>query len=60
MNPALGILLHSIGGFAAGSFYIPFREVRRWAWESCWLAGGCFAWIVAPWLVALVEAKNTR
>ncbi len=60
MNPALGILLHSIGGFAAGSFYIPFRKVRRWAWESCWLAGGCFAWIVAPWLVALVEARNTR
>jgi len=36
---ALGVLLHAIGGFAAGSFYIPFRKVRNWAWESYWLVG---------------------
>jgi L-rhamnose-H+ transport protein len=49
---ALGVLLHAIGGFAAGSFYIPFKKVRHWAWESYWLVGGVFSWIIMPWLVA--------
>jgi L-rhamnose-H+ transport protein len=49
---ALGVLLHALGGFAAGSFYIPFKKVRNWAWESYWLVGGVFSWIVMPWLIA--------
>jgi L-rhamnose-H+ transport protein len=51
---ALGVFLHALGGFAAGSFYIPFKKVRNWAWESYWLAGGVFSWIIAPWVVALL------
>ena len=51
---ALGVLLHAIGGFAAGSFYIPFKKVRDWAWESYWLVGGVFSWVIAPWVVALL------
>ena len=51
---ALGVFLHALGGFAAGSFYIPFKRVRNWAWESYWLAGGVFSWIIAPWVVAFL------
>lgn len=51
-NPLLGVLLHAIGGLAAGSFYLPFRRIRHWAWETYWLVGGFFSWIVAPWVVA--------
>jgi L-rhamnose-H+ transport protein len=51
-NPLLGIFLHALGGLAAGSFYIPFKQVRHWAWESYWLVGGFFSWIIAPWMVA--------
>ncbi len=51
---ALGVFLHAVGGFAAGSFYIPFKKVRNWAWESYWLVGGVFSWIVMPWLIALL------
>ena len=51
---ALGVFLHALGGFAAGSFYIPFKKVRDWAWESYWLVAGVFSWILAPWLVALL------
>jgi L-rhamnose-H+ transport protein len=58
-NPFLGVLLHSIGGLAAGSFYVPYRKVRGWAWESFWLAGGVFSWIIAPWMVALIAAPDT-
>lgn len=55
---ALGVLLHAIGGFAAGSFYIPFKKVRNWAWESYWLVGGVFSWIVMPWLVAALTVPQ--
>jgi L-rhamnose-H+ transport protein len=51
---ALGVFLHAIGGFAAGSFYIPFKKVRNWAWESYWLVGGVFSWIIMPLVVALL------
>jgi L-rhamnose-H+ transport protein len=58
MNPLLGIFLHAVGGFSAGSFYIPFKKVRRWAWESYWLVSGVFAWIVVPWIVALLSVPH--
>ncbi|MBC7838122.1 MAG: rhamnose/proton symporter RhaT, partial [Nitrospiraceae bacterium] len=51
-NPALGLLFHWLGGLASGSFYVPFRRVRVWSWETYWLVGGVFSWIVAPWLFA--------
>ncbi len=55
---ALGVLLHALGGFAAGSFYIPFRKVRNWAWESYWLVGGLFSWMVAPWVIAIATVPD--
>jgi len=58
MNPVLGIVFHAIGGFAAGSFYIPFKKVRNWAWESYWLVSGVAAWIVTPWIVAFLTVPD--
>ena len=52
VNPLLGVLLHAIGGFSAGSFYAPLKKVHRWAWESFWLVMGLAAWLGAPWIVA--------
>lgn len=57
-NPALGVVLHAIGGLAAGSFYLPYKGVRRWSWESYWLMGGVFSWIVAPWVAASLLVGN--
>lgn len=50
----LGVFLHAVGGFAAGSFYIPLKKVKGWGWESAWLVNGVFSWIIAPWVVALL------
>tara|TARA_B110000483_G_scaffold123823_1_gene148983 strand:+ start:1256 stop:2299 length:1044 start_codon:yes stop_codon:yes gene_type:complete len=44
----VGIVLHVLGGFAAGSFYLPLKKVERWSWESAWLVNGVFSWILAP------------
>jgi L-rhamnose-H+ transport protein len=57
-NPALGVVYHWLGGLASGSFYVPYRAVRRWSWETYWLVGGIFSWIIAPWIVALLLTNN--
>ena len=48
MQVLLGILFHSIGGFASGSFYMPFKKVKDWSWESYWIIGGIFSWLIVP------------
>ncbi len=57
-NPAIGVLFHWLGGLASGSFYVPFRGVKRWAWETYWLVGGFFSWIIAPWLFASIMTSD--
>ena len=54
MNPALGVLLHAIAAFAGASFYLPFKKVRNWSWESYWIVYGLFAWIIMPVVIALI------
>jgi L-rhamnose-H+ transport protein len=49
---ALGVFYHFIGGFASGSFYLPFKRVRDWSWESYWIVGGLFSWLIIPWVAA--------
>ena len=48
MTVLLGVLFHALGGFASGSFYLPYKKVNNWAWESYWLVGGLFSWLAAP------------
>ena len=57
-NPALGVLFHWLGGLASGSFYVPYRGVRRWSWETYWLVGGFFSWIIAPWFLGSLMTKD--
>ena len=54
MNPLLGLLYHWLGGLAAASFYIPYRGVKRWSWETYWLVGGFFSWVIAPVTLASI------
>ncbi len=52
MQVLLGVIFHLIGGFASGSFYMPYSKVRGWAWESYWIIGGLFSWLIVPPLAA--------
>lgn len=52
MQVILGLLYHSIGGFASGSFYMPYKKVKGWSWESYWIIGGLFSWLIVPPLAA--------
>ncbi len=60
MGALLGIFYHAVGGFAAGSFYIPYSKVKNWAWEVYWLVGGFFAWILMPWLITFITVPDPR
>jgi L-rhamnose-H+ transport protein len=57
-NPALGVFLHWLGGLASGSFYVPYRGVKRWSWETYWLVGGVFSWIIAPWFLGSLLTRD--
>ena len=57
-NPFLGVFFHWLGGLASGSFYVPYRGVRKWSWEVYWLVGGFFSWIIAPWVLASLNTSE--
>ncbi|MES2110747.1 MAG: L-rhamnose/proton symporter RhaT [Bacteroidota bacterium] len=52
MGIIFGVFFHFIGGFASGSFYIPYKKVKGWAWESMWIVGGIFSWLIVPPIAA--------
>ncbi len=54
MNPFTGIFLIALGSIGAASFYVPFKKVKSWAWESYWITQGVAAWLIAPWLFAFL------
>ena len=58
MAVALGVLFHFIGGFASGSFYLPYKKVRAWSWESYWIVGGLFSWLIVPWIAAILTVPG--
>lgn len=58
MNAILGVIFHFLGGFASGSFYMAFKKVRGWAWESYWLIGGLFSWLIVPPLAAFLTIPD--
>ncbi len=58
MQILLGIIFHFIGGFASGSFYVPFRKVQGWSWESAWIVGGVFSWLIVPFVAAFLTVPD--
>ncbi|MDR0901173.1 MAG: L-rhamnose/proton symporter RhaT [Opitutaceae bacterium] len=53
-----GVIYHWIGGLASGSFYVPYKGVKKWAWEVYWLVGGFFSWIICPVFFAWLITKD--
>lgn len=58
MQAILGVVFHFIGGFASGSFYVPYKKVRKWSWESYWIVGGLFSWLIMPPLAAWLTVPH--
>ncbi|MDE5635567.1 MAG: rhamnose/proton symporter RhaT, partial [Muribaculaceae bacterium] len=58
MDTLVGLVIIAIGSFCQSSSYVPIRKVRKWSWESFWLVQGAFAWILFPFLGALLAVPN--
>jgi L-rhamnose-H+ transport protein len=58
MGAIFGVLFHFIGGFASGSFYIPYKKVSGWSWESYWITGGIFSWLIVPPIAAYLTIPD--
>lgn len=57
-NPALGVMIFALGGLAGATFYLPFKKVKNWAWESYWMIYAVAGLIVVPWVLALSTSPN--
>jgi len=57
-NPGLGIVIFVLGGLAGAVFYMPFKKVRNWAWESYWMIYAVFGLIIVPWILAFSTSPN--
>lgn len=50
----IGLLIIAIGAFCQSSCYVPINRIKSWSWESYWIVQGVFAWLVLPFLGALL------
>ena len=57
-NPALGVIIFTLGGLAGAIFYMPFKKVTKWAWESYWLLYALFGLLIVPWVLAFKTSPN--
>ena len=57
-NPAVGMLLFTMGGLAGAVFALPFKGIKRWSYESYWLFYAIFGLIVFPWTLAVITVPN--
>ncbi|MDP3180468.1 MAG: L-rhamnose/proton symporter RhaT, partial [Bacteroidota bacterium] len=58
MNALLGIIFHTLGGGASGSWYMPYKWVRKWRWEVYWITGGIFSWLIMPMLAVVLTIPD--
>ncbi len=54
METIIGLLIIAAGAFCQSSCYVPINKIRDWSWESYWMVQGVFAWLILPFLGALL------
>ena len=57
-NPALGVMIFTLGGLAGAIFYLPFKKVKNWAWESYWMIYAVVGLVIVPWVLAFSTSPN--
>jgi L-rhamnose-H+ transport protein len=59
-NTAFGLIILIIAGAMNGSFTLPMKFTRSWAWENTWLAWTLFALFFMPPVVTFISLPNVR
>ena len=60
MEIIIGLLSIAVGAFCQSSSYVPINRIKEWSWESYWIVQGVFAWLVFPFLGALLAVPEGR
>ncbi|MDD4284915.1 MAG: L-rhamnose/proton symporter RhaT [Fermentimonas sp.] len=55
MNTLIGLLIIAVGSMGQSSSYVPINKIKGWSWENFWLTQGVFAWLIFPFLGALLS-----
>lgn len=55
MIAIIGLLIIAVGSMGQSSSYVPINKIKEWTWENFWLTQGLFAWLIFPFLGALVS-----
>ena len=58
MEIIIGLLIIAVGAFCQSSCYVPINKIKDWSWESYWIVQGVFAWLVLPFLGALLAVPE--
>ncbi|MBS5797636.1 MAG: L-rhamnose/proton symporter RhaT [Dysgonomonas mossii] len=58
MNTIIGLVIIAIGSLGQSSSYVPINKVKNWSWECFWLIQGIFAWLVFPFVGALLAMPD--
>ena len=57
MNTLIGLLIIAVGSMGQSSSYVPINKIKEWSWENFWLTQGVFAWLIFPFLGALLATS---
>src|SRR5574344_1492140 len=58
MELIIGLLIIAIGAFCQSSCYVPINKIKSWSWESYRMVQGVFAWLIFPFLGALLAVPQ--
>lgn len=58
MEVIIGLLIIAVGAFCQSSCYVPINKIKNWSWESYWIVQGVFAWLLLPFLGALLAVPE--
>ncbi len=58
MDIVIGLLIIAVGAFFQSSSYVPINKIKSWSWESYWLVQGVFAWLIFPFLGAMLAVPE--
>ena len=56
----IGLLIIAIGAFCQSSSYVPINKIKSWSWESYWIVQGVFAWLLFPFIGALLAIPEGK
>ena len=58
MEILIGLLIIAVGAFCQSSCYVPINKIKDWSWESYWIVQGVFAWLILPFIGAMLAVPS--